>query len=280
MKNLKKSLNLGFRYLVLIVIGFLMIYPLLWMFFASFKTNSEIFGSTRLLPSSFSPDSFIDGWKAVGQFTYSTFFSNTFKVVIPATIFTVISGIFVAYGFSRFHFIGKNILFPLMLTTLMLPNSVIIIPRYLLFRNFGWLNTYLPLVVPTMFGESFFIFMLVQFMRGLPRELDEAARIDGCGTLSILLRIIVPLLKPAIFSVIIFQFMWTWNDFMNPLIFINSVGKYTLSLALKLTIDPESTIAWSQAMAMALLSILPCIALFFAAQKYFVEGIATSGLKG
>lgn len=169
----------------------------------------------------------------------------------------------------------------LMISTLMLPNTIIIIPRYILFRNLGWLNTYLPFIVPAIFAcYPFFIFMLVQFIRGLPRELDESAIMDGCSSMGILVRILVPLCKPALFSVGLFQFMWTWNDFFNSLIYINSVKKYTVSLGLRMTLDTQSVINWNQIMAMSSLTMVPCIWLFFFAQKYFVEGIATSGLKG
>jgi oligogalacturonide transport system permease protein len=274
------ALFTALRYIILIGLSYVMIYPLLWMIFASFKTNAEIFGNTRLLPSSYSFESFVNGWYSIGQNTYTTFFLNTFKIVIPVVAFTIISCNFIAYGFARFDFFGKKYLFALMLATLMLPNSVVIIPRYLLFQNFGWVNTYLPLIVPSLFGGSFFIFMMVQFIRTLPKELDEAAWIDGCGPAGILLRILLPLCKPAIFSAVVFQFIWSWSDFLNPLIFINTVSKYPLSIALKLTIDPQSNIPWSEVMAMSLLSIIPCIIVYFAAQKYFVEGIATSGLKG
>lgn len=279
MSSKKKTVRKIFSYIVLIALGYVMIYPLLWMFFATFKTNLEIFGNSRLWPNSFSIDAYIQGWSSIGQYTYTTYFINTLKIVIPVVVFTVISCTVIAYGFARFNFIGKRVMFFLMIATLMLPSSVLIIPRYLLFREFDWLDSYYPFIIPALCGNSFLIFMLIQFIRTLPKELDEAAYIDGCGPGVILVRIIVPLCKPAMFSVIVFQFLWAWNDFIGPLIYINSVKRYPLSMALKLTIDPQAKIAWSQTMAMSLLSIVPCIVLFFSAQKYFVEGIATSGLK-
>jgi oligogalacturonide transport system permease protein len=280
MKGLKKVAKLSIRYIFLILLGYLMIYPLLWMFFAAFKSNAEIFGTTNLLPKSFSLNAFILGWKSIGQYTFTTYFINTFELVVPVVLFTALSSVIIAYGFARFNFTGKRFLFMLMIATIMLPNSVLIIPRYLLFRDFHWLNTYLPFIVPSMFGGAFFIFLMIQFMRGIPKDLDEAACIDGCGPGRILFLIIVPLCKPAIISVVVFQFLWTWTDFFNPLVYITSVSKYTLSLALKMAIDSQSQIAWNQAMAMSLLSIIPCIILFFAVQKYFIEGVATSGIKG
>ena len=267
-------------YIALTLLGIFMIYPLIWMFFSSFKSNNEIFGSLRLLPKQVIWDSFYRGWNS-GQFTYGLFFKNTFLLVIPVVLFTLVSSTLVAYGFARFNFPLKGILFTVMISTLMLPNAVIIIPRYILFNRFGWLNSYKPFTVPSIFAcHPFFIFMLVQFLRGLPRELDESATIDGCNSFVILVRIHIPLLKPALFSAAIFQFIWTWNDFFNSLIYINSVKKYTISLALRMSLDTAAAANWNEILAMSTLAILPCVLIFFFAQKYFVEGIATTGLKG
>ena len=276
-RQLRKILS----YCVLTCVGIIMIYPFIWMFFGSFKTNAEIFGSQNLLPNSFSFDAFVKGWNGVGQYNFTDFFKNSIMIVVPVVFFTLVSCSLVAYGFARFRFPMKKLLFGLMISTLMLPDAVIIIPRYLLFNKLGWLNTYKPFIVPAMFAcYPFFIFMLVQFLRGIPRELDEAAEIDGCGSFRLFVRILLPLMKPALFSAGLFQFMWTWNDFFNPLIYINSVKKFPLALGLRMSLDTSSTVAWDQVMAMSLVSILPVVLLFFFAQKYFVEGIATSGLKG
>jgi len=269
------------EYLVIAVIGIFLLYPIIWMFFATFKTNEEIFGSIKLLPGSFNLQYYIDGWKGHGNMTYTDFFVNTFKLVVPTVLFTVISCSLVAYGFARFKFPGKKILFSVLIATLMLPNAVIIIPRYTLFNSFGWINSYLPFYVPAMLAcYPFFVFMLVQFMRGLPKELDQSAYIDGCGTLRTFVQILLPLMKPALFSAGLFQFLWTYNDYFNSLIFINSVKKYPISLALKLSLDAESVVVWGKMMAMAFVAVLPVLLLFFFAQKYFVEGIATTGIKG
>lgn len=277
----KKLRSTILRYVILIAVGIVMIYPVVWLFFASFKSNDELFGSAALLPKAFTWDSYIQGWKGTGQYGYSTFFLNTIKLVIPTVLFTVISSAVVAYGFARFKFPFKKILFALMISTLMLPNAVVIIPKYMLFRDLGWIDSYNPFIVPAIFaGYPFFIFMLVQFFRGVPRELDEAATIDGCNSFTIFLRIMLPLSKPALFSAGIFQFMWTWNDFFNSLVYINSVSKLTLPLALRISLDASASVNWNQIMAMALVSILPCILIFFFAQKHFVEGIATTGMKG
>lgn len=277
----KKRLNKIILYIVIAAVGVVMVYPVIWMFLAAFKTNSEIFGSLKLLPGSWSPDAFIKGWQGTGKYTFGKYFINTFLIVVPTTLFTVGSCALVAYGFARFKFSGKKFLFAVLIATLMLPNTVIIIPRYTLFNKFGWLNTYLPFYVPALLAcFPFFIYMLLQFMRGIPRELDESAYIDGCGTFRTFRSILFPLLKPAMFSAGLFQFLWTYNDFFNSLIYINSVDKYPLSLALRTAIDSDANVQWGQIMAMAFVSVLPLIILFFVAQKYFVEGIATSGLKG
>jgi oligogalacturonide transport system permease protein len=268
-------------YAILLLLGVVMIYPLLWLVSASFRTNAEIFSSIGLWPNRLSFDSFINGWKGSGQYTFGTFFWNTGLLVVPTVLGTVLSSAIVAYGFARFQFPLKNIMFGLMISTLMLPQAVIIIPRYILFKQLGWLNSYLPFIVPAFFGTyPFFIFLMIQFLRGLPRDLDESAKIDGCSSFSILTRILLPLCKPALFSVCILQFIWIWNDFFNVLIYVNSVSKYTLALGLRMALDISANIQWSEVMAMSLLSMLPCILIFFFAQKHFVEGIATTGLKG
>lgn len=267
-------------YFVLILVAIIMLYPLSWMFFASFKNNDEIFAAS-LIPSVWTLDGYINGWKGSGQYTFGTFFKNTFIMVLPMVIFTVVSSSFVAFGFARFKFIGKKFFFALMMGCMMLPNAVMIIPRYIMYRDMGWLDSYLPFIVPCLFGGgSFFIFMFIQFFRGIPRELDESAYVDGCSSFMVYLKIIMPLAKPAVFSAMIFQFMWSWNDFMGPLLYINSVKKYPLALGLRMSMDVNMSVSWNNIIAMALISTLPLILLFFCAQKYFVEGIAATGIKG
>lgn len=276
----RKKYNLA-AYLLLVVIGVVIIFPFIWMIFACFKTNAEILGSTKLLPSHFSFDAFVKGWNGVGNITFATYFKNTFLMVIPTVLLTVLSCSFVAFGFARFRFPGKKIFFALMISTLMLPNSVIIIPRYLIFNKLGLLNSYWPFYLPALFAcFPFFIFMIIQFMRGIPRELDEAAYIDGCSSMRLYGEVLLPLMKPALFSAGLFQFMWTWNDFFNTLIYISSVKKFPVSLGLRASLDTAAQVQWDKVMAMSLISILPLIVMFFAAQKYFVEGISTTGLKG
>jgi oligogalacturonide transport system permease protein len=278
---LKKNIRLIITYLLISLLGFLMIYPLLWLISGSFKSNDEIFSTFTLIPTKINFGSYLAGWIGIGQQTYSRYFSNTFEMVLPSVFLTLLASFLVAYGFARFRFPLKKILFGLMLATLMLPKTVIIIPRYILFKNFGWLDSYLPFYIPALLAtQSFFIFMLVQFFRGVPRELDESAFIDGCNSWQILFKILLPLSKPALFSAGIFDFIWRWNDFFNPLIYISSVTKYPLSLGLRMDLDVAAVVRWDKIMAMSVVTMVPPILIFFFAQKYFVEGIATSGLKG
>lgn len=271
----------GVQYLLLTLVGILMVYPLIWLFLSSFKPNGEIFGSVSLFPKQIVLDSYVEGWKGSGQFTFGTYLRNSLLLVIPTVVFTLVSSITTAYGFARFRFPGHGLLFGLMISTLMLPNAVLIIPRYILYNKFRWLNSYMPFFMPALAGcYPFFIFMMVQFFRGIPRELDEAAKIDGCNSFGILVNILLPLAKPAVCSAAIFQFVWTWNDFFNSLIYISSVSKYPVSLGLRMSLDTADAAMWNEIFAMSIVSILPCVFLFFAAQKYFVEGIATAGIKG
>lgn len=269
-------------YLFLILVGLILIYPLIWMVFATFKTNAEIFGSSGLLPSHVSFTVYSEGWrKGGGAYSMGHFMANTFKIVVPSVLLTVVSSVLVGYGFSRFSFPLKGLLFAMMISTLMLPGTVTMIPKYLIFNRLGWLNTYLPFIVPAALGGSaFLIYMMMQFIRGIPMELDESAKLDGCGSFRILLYLIVPLAKPAIVSVVIFQSLWSWNDYFNPLIYINSTKKFPISLGLRLMLDSAGNNSWDQIMAMSLVAILPCLILFAVAQKSFVEGISTAGLKG
>lgn len=269
------------RFLVLCAMTVVMLYPLAWIVSASFKENTEIFNSMSLIPDNFSLDAFVESWKGSGQYTFTTFYKNTFIIVVPSVIFTLISSTLAAYGFARFNFVFKKILFAIMIATLMLPETTLMIPRYMLFNELGWLNSCFPFWIPAMFAtKSFFIYMMIQFMRGIPRDLDEAAYIDGCNVWQTLTKIIAPLCAPALFSAGIFQFMWLWNDFLNQLLYINSVKLYPISLALKMSLDAQSAVNWNQIMAMSVVSMIPPIIVYFVGQKYLVEGTTTAGLKG
>ena len=281
-KMRKRHRDGGFvDYLIIAVIGLVLLYPIIWMFFATFKSNEDIFGSTRLLPSVWHFENYVEGWKGSSRLTYTTFFINTFKLVVPTTLLTVLSACLTAYAFARFDFPCKGLLFSVLIGLMMLPGAVVIIPRYLLYNQFHWIDTYMPFYIPALLCcNPFFPYMLIQFLRGIPKELDESAYIDGCSTFRTLVSILLPLMKPALFSAGLFQFLWTYNDYFNSLIFISSQKMYPISLALRMSLDSESVVNWGKVMAMAFVAVLPVMVLFFAAQKYFVEGIATSGLKG
>lgn len=277
----RDRLQMALRYLALGVVGLVMLYPLLWLVAASFKSNAEIFGGVGLLPSQLDFGAYLRGWKTSSEYTFATYFLNSALIVVPRIVVTVVSCVLVAYAFARFDFWGKRVLFAVMVATLMLPQIILRIPQYLMFKELGWLDSYLPIIVPSAFAtDTFFVFMLVQFLRGIPRDMEEAAQIDGCNPLQVLLYVIVPLLKPAIVSVVVFQFIWTMNDFMGPLIYLSSVEKYPVSLALKMTIGATEEVEWASAIAISVVALLPSVAVFFAAQRHFIEGAASSGIKG
>ena len=282
-ERLQKRENISriIRYIVLFGVGILMLYPLIWMVFASFKPNNEIFSSVGLWSNNFTMTGFIEGWKTGTEYTFATYLANSFKFVIPKVILTVISSTIVAYGFARFEIPGKKIWFACLMATVLLPQTVLLIPQYIMFREFNMLDSYMPLYLPSAFAtQGFFVFMLIQFLRGVPTDMEQAAQIDGCNTWQTLIYIVVPILKPAIISVALFQFMWSISDFMGPLIYISSVENYPVSLALKMSIDVTESVQWNQILAMSTISLIPSIAVFFGAQKYFVEGVSSSGIKG
>ncbi len=277
-------INTSIRYLVLLLVGLVMIYPMLWMFGASFKAdNNEIFSSVGIIPRKFSIKAYIEGWHST-EYTFLTYLINTYKIVLPKVLGTVISATITAYGFARFQFKGKKLFYAILLSTLFLPQVVLNIPQYLLFRDMGWLTpvlSYFPLIIPAFFAcDTYFVFMLVQFLRGIPRELEEAAKIDGCNTMQTLWYVICPVLKPSIVSAALFQFMWSSNDFMGPLIYVKTVAKYPASLGLRLSMDAEVGFEWNKVLAMSIVTIIPSLIVFFAAQKQFVEGVTAGSVKG
>ena len=202
----KKTADAAIKYIILIVVGLLMIYPLLWLIGASFKENNEIFSSVGIIPKKFDVTGYINGWKTSTEYTFTKYFMNTFAIVVPKVILTLISCTLAAYGFARFKIPGKKFLFSILIGTLLLPTIVLNIPQYIMYRQIGWLDTYLPLIIPSLLAtDTFFVFMLVQFLRGLPIELEEAAKIDGCNSFQTLIYILVPILKPALISVALFS---------------------------------------------------------------------------
>ena len=274
-----------FQYFVLILVGVIMIYPLVWMVGATFKSNAEIFSGIGFLTANPTLQGYIDAVSQNygGDISIWRAFINTYSFVIPKVIFTVISSVIAAYGFSRFKFKGRDMLFGIMISTLFLPQVVLNVPQYLMYNSFGWINSpfYLPLWVPTLFAtETYFVYQLVQFMRNVPRDLDEAAAIDGCSSFQTLYKVIVPMLMPALVSCALFQFMWSCNDFMGPLLYVQTPAKYPMSLFVKLSMDGDTGFAWNRILALSLISILPQLIVFFCAQDQFVEGISAGAVKG
>ncbi len=266
-------------YVVLIVGAALMIYPLLWMIFSSFKPDTEIFSNSAALPSSWDPVNYIQGWISTTP-SFTRYYLNSFVVCAGAVIGNVLACSLTAFAFARLEFPFKRALFAIMLLTLMLPAHVVIIPQYIMFANFGWVDTYLPLIVPKFLAtDAFFIFMMVQFIRRIPRELDEAAIIDGCSTFQVFVRIVFPLLQPALITTVIFTFIWTYNDFFSQLIYLTSPDNLTVPVGLRSLVDSSGG-SYGQLMAMSVLSLIPTFVVFLAFQRRLVEGIATTGLKG
>lgn len=280
-KRRRESLTTLRYHLAVGLVGLGMVYPILWLVASSFKGPDDIWTNvSSLFPEELYLDNYANGWKGFGGITFTTFYKNSFIYAGLGTLFTVSTSALVAYGFARIQFVGRTFWFAVMMTTLMLPIQVQIIPQYIVFEKFGWLNTFYPLLLPKLGGQAFFIFMIVQFIRGIPTELDEAALIDGCSRRGIFFRIILPQLKPALITASIFSFYWTWDDFLTPLIYLNSPDLYTVSLALRTYADPAAATDWGAIFAMSSVSLLPVFVIFVFFQRYLVEGIATTGLKG
>ena len=274
-----------FQYFVLILVGVIMIYPLVWMVGATFKSNAEIFAGIGFLTANPTLQGYIDAvtQNYGGDISIWRAFINTYSFVIPKVIFTVISSVIAAYGFSRFKFKGRDMLFGIMISTLFLPQVVLNVPQYLMYNSFGWVNSpfYLPLWVPTLFAtETYFVYQLVQFMRSIPHDLDEAAAIDGCGPVKILYKIIAPMLSPSLVACGLFQFMWSCNDYMGPLLYVQTPSKYPMSIFVKLSMDADSGFNWNRILALSLISIIPQLVVFFCAQDAFIDGIAAGAVKG
>jgi len=280
-KKQKDLIRTFFYHLFVGGLCLLMIYPIVWMVASSFKGPSEIWTNvTALIPKVFVWENYSIGWAGFGGITFATYFRNSLIYAGYGTVASVMSSAVIAYGFARINFKWRNVWFTCMILTLMLPRQVLLIPQYILFNKLGWVNTFLPLIVPRLTGSPFFIFLLMQFIRGLPRELDEAAEMDGASRLGIFWRIILPLSQPALITAAIFSFYWTWEDFLSPLIYLNDPRLYTVSLALRSMSDPNAVTNWGAIFAMATLSLVPVFVLFIFFQRYLVQGISTTGLKG
>jgi len=267
------------KHMLLIAAALVMLYPLLWMLASSFKPDAIIFREPGLIPSQVTGDNYSQGWTALLS-PFSKYLLNSFIIVAGAVLGNLVSCSLAAYAFARLNFRLRGLWFAIMLMSIMLPIHVIIVPQYVLFSELGWINTFLPLIVPKLLAtDAFFVFLMVQFFRGVPKELDEAARIDGAGHARIFFKIMIPLSLPALATTAIFSFIWTWNDFFSQLIFLTQPDMYTVPIALRSFLDATGESSWGAMFAMSIVSIIPLFLIFLFGQKYLVKGIATTGLK-
>lgn len=264
-------------FVVLSLLAFFFFLPFLWMLLTSIKPEREIFTyPPALLPSYINLGNYAH---LIKETSFGLFTFNSFILVIINIAGAILSSIFPAYAFARFSFPGRNFIFSVVLVAMIIPQYVIIVPLYVLMKNLGWLNTYLPLTVPSFFCYSLGIFLLRQFFLTIPRELDDAARIDGCTNLGIIWRIYVPLSKPPLITLSIFMAIFQWNDLLRPIVYLDTPTKMPLSVGLVM-MQGRYTVQWNLLMAASLLSILPMLIVFIVLQRYYIQGIATSGLKG
>ncbi|GHU91696.1 sugar ABC transporter permease [Clostridia bacterium] len=280
----KRFIGAGFTHVFIVILGLIMLYPVIWLVLNSFKPNNMIFSDPGLIPKVWTLDNYFGGWKGYAGVSFGVFFKNSLLICIVSVVANIISCTMAAYAFGRLNFRLRAFWFAMMMMTLMLPGHVVTIPRYIMFNAFHWLDSalYLPIIAPKFLAtDAFFVFLLVQFIRGLPKDLDEAATIDGCGKVGIFFRIIVPLATPAMVTTALFTFLWTWDDFFNQLLYLSSPAKFTVSRALRTFVGDSGAVSqWGNVLAMSTLAMIPCFILFFSLQKYFVQGIATSGIKG
>lgn len=256
-----------------------MLYPVIWMVVSSLRPGNEIFRDPGILVKDLQISNYRVGWHALTE-PFTRYLLNSAVVVLGAILGNLVSCSMAAYAFARLEFSGKKFWFAIMLLSIMLPIHVVIVPQYILFSHLGWINTFLPLIVPKLLAtDAFFVFLMVQFIRGIPRQLDEAARIDGCGKAGIFLRIILPLMVPALATTTIFTFIWTWNDFFSQLIYLTDPHMYTVPVALRGFVDSTSSSSWGSMFAMSVVSLVPVFLAFLLGQRFLIKGIATTGIK-
>lgn len=267
------------KHVAMIAVSFVMIYPLLWLLVSSFRPTDVIFRTPGLWLNDLVVENYTQGWFALGQ-PFGHYIVNSAIVVVGAVIGNLFACSLAAYAFARLQFRFKTMWFSIMLVTVMLPIHVVLVPQYILFNNLGWVNTFIPLILPKFLGvDAFFIFLMVQFIRGIPKELDEAARIDGCGHFRIFFRVLMPLMGPALATCAIFTFIWTWSDFFTPLIYLTDPNSYTVPVALKGFLDATSGSNWGAMFAMSIVTLVPLFLVFLFGQRFLVKGIATTGGK-
>jgi multiple sugar transport system permease protein len=266
-----------------VLIGLLVIalYPIAYMFGTSLKSPQEILNNVNIWPRELTLGNYAEGWVGIPGITFGQFFVNSAVIAIGVVVGNVVACSLTAFAFARLRFPLRGMWFALMIATLLLPHHVLIVPQYVLFNSLGWINTPLPLIVPKFLAtEAFFVFLMVQFMRGIPRTLDEAAEIDGCGPYRRFFHVVLPLTKPALVTTAVFSFIWTWNDFFTQLVYLNDLEAYTVPIGLRLFLDSSGQNAVAPMFAMSVLSLVPVFLFFLFFQRLIVDGINTSGIKG
>ncbi len=266
-------------YVIVITGALVFLSPFFWMVSTSLKVSEQVFDyPPKWIPNPIVWENYVEGWTE--YYNFNLFFWNTVKMTGGAVLGVIVSAPLVAFSFARLRWPGRDVFFMMLLGTMMLPYQVTMIPQFILFKYFGWINTYLPFIIPAFFGGgAFFVFLLRQLIMTVPIELDDAARIDGCSNFMIYLRVILPLIKPGVAAVAIFSFLWNWNNFIGPLIYLNRSAKFTLSLGLMI-FRSQGGVYWNMLMAVSLVVMMPCLIVFFFAQRYFIQGIVITGLKG
>jgi len=265
----------------LIALTAVVLYPLVWLFVSTFKPNSEFGQNQGLIPNSPTLDNYAKVMEGIAGVSMGQFFWNSFVLAALSVVGTVISSALAAYAFARLQFKGLGVLFAAMIGTLLLPFHVVIIPQYILFNNLGLVDTFVPLLLPKFLAtEAFFVFLLVQFIRQMPRDMDEAAKIDGAGHFRVFWSIILPLIRPALITCAIFSFIWAWNDFLGPLLYLTSPENYPLPIALRLYNDQTSSSDYGATVTASFVALLPILLFFIVFQRFLVDGVATQGLKG
>jgi ABC-type glycerol-3-phosphate transport system permease component len=276
-KDVRGRINQSIVFLILTLGAILFVAPVIWMFVSALKPNTEIFDG-RWIPQTFDFSNFSSAWQ---EAPFGTYARNTAIVSLVGVAGNVLSSSLVAYSFARLRWPGRDFCFVLVLATMLLPGVVMFIPQFILWSKLGFVNTWVPLTVPAWFGSAFFIFLLRQFYRGIPNDLTDAARIDGAGDFRIWWQIVVPLSRPALMAVTIFAFTGAWEDFFGPLIYLSDQSKFTLQLGLQVfEAAAGGQPVWNYLMAVGLIIMLPVIILFFLGQRYFIEGVTLTGLKG
>jgi len=267
------------KHTLLIAACTVMIYPLLWLVVSSFKPNSEIFRDLSLISTNLTTENYANGWNDL-QHPFGLFILNSSIIAFGSILGNLVSCSLAAYAFARLRFRGRNLFFALMLGSIMLPFQVLLVPQFIIYKELGWLNTFLPLIAPKFLAtEAFFLFLMVQFIRSLPTEIFEAARIDGAGHLRCYAQIVLPLVVPALATTAIFTFIWTWSDFFGPLVYLRLPETWPVSVALKGFLDAQSTSDYGSMFAMSVVSLLPMFVVFLLGQRFLIKGMSTTGLK-